>query len=243
LSDPFPNLTSVIPAPSIDADGKAAPAILYPLPVSQPIRLFNRGLPTEHYGFYTYYDRSIFLKSTLPLKASDVTQFPEDEDGGSRRADASVRCTWAQTRFLVQIWTQPSKAGMGLIPRFPPTPSSNNRPSSPTASISASSSATDFSRPGSFPYPVTITLDRHGGDPKLKMLYCYGMDTQEHIASNQKKLQLEFRNFGGILVQPAGLFNTSRPGAGDGTGNSAEVGIDGGTGGCRCEWRNWLSQA
>src|SRR5204863_5257573 len=113
----------------------------------------------------------------------------------------------------------------------------------PAASASASSSATDFSRPGSFPYPVTITLDRHGGDAKLKMIYCYGMGPQERIVANEKTLQQEFRDFGGSLVGPAGLFNFSGPAGGDGTGKSAGVGVDGGTGGCRCEWRNWLSQA
>ena len=98
------------------------------------------------------------------------------------------------------------------------------------------SSANDFSRPGSFPYPVSITLDRHGGDIKTKMIYCYGLDDRRHIISDQKKLQLEDRAFGGHLINPAlgpfGNVNVSISEGGPG-------GIDGGTGGCSCLWKNW----
>lgn len=225
----FPNLTSVIPDPDTNSDGTAAAANLYPLPVSQPIRLYNRGLASEHYGFYTYFDRSIFLKSTAPLNDSDTGEVPDDENGGSTESAAKVRCTWAQTRFLVQIWTQSGRSGMTLIGN-----------SSATASASASqtnSSANNFTRPGSFPYPVTITLDRHGGNAKKKMVYCYGMDDREDIVSTEKKLQLEYRGFGGTLINPApGIFNIT----GDSDSDSSLVGVDGGTGGCSCQWRNWI---
>lgn len=101
-----------------------------------------------------------------------------------------------------------------------------------------SSSANDFTRPGSFPYPVTITLDRHGGDVKKKMVYCYGMDTRERIISSEKKLQLEFRGFGGSWINPApGVFNTTTT---DDNDENSEQGFDGGTGGCSCQWINWI---
>lgn len=237
----FPNLTDVIPPPDVDSDGTAAPANLYPLPVSQPVRLYNRGLPNEHYGFYTYFDRSIFLKSTAPLNNSDPGEVTDDLNGGSTKDAARVRCTWAQTRFLIQIWTKPAQSKMALVGGPSPVslvPQGTAEDASSYQNLT-SSSANDFTRPGSFPYPVTITLDRHGGDVKKKMVYCYGMDTRERIVSSEKKLQLEFRGFGGSWIDPApGVFNTTATDDKD-DGNS-EQGFDGGTGGCSCQWINWV---
>lgn len=51
---------------------------------------------------------------------------------------------------------------------------------------------------------------------------------------------LENRAFGGLLVNPASV-----PGGGDTTisrrHNAMQVygGVDGGTGGCLCQWQNW----
>ncbi|KAI9819627.1 MAG: hypothetical protein M1827_007077 [Pycnora praestabilis] len=236
-TDPFPNITSDIPPPSINSNGTAAPANLLPYPTSQPLRLYDRGLSTEHYGFYNYFDRSIFLKSSVPINESDTpdsSDDPDDENGGATEDEAAVRCTWAQTRFLVQIWTNQASTSI-LLP-------SDNATATPTETISSSkplnttASANDFSRPGSFPYPVTVTLDRHGGNISQKMVYCYGLDDAERIVYNEKKLQLEYRAFGGTLVNPAlgpfGNVNVSTEQGGPG-------GIDGGTGGCQCQWRNW----
>ncbi|EFE43310.1 conserved hypothetical protein [Trichophyton verrucosum HKI 0517] len=224
----FPDLSKIIPPPALDTDGTAAPATLYPFPSSQPLRLYDRGLPTEHYGFYTYYDRSIFLKSSRPIgDGKETGNIPSDLDGGSTKSAASVQCTWAQTRFLVQIWTQASKAGLELM-----SPSGDPGPKPP-------SYAEDFRRPGSLPYPITITLDRHGGDPKKKFVYCYGLDVGGKPIMTKKKLQLEHRDVGGVLVNPApGIFNISSSSK---NSKRADVpGIDGGSGGCHCEWRNWL---
>lgn len=123
----FPNLSAIIPDPAANSDGTAAPAKLYPLPESQPIRLYNRGAQNEHYGFYTYYDKSIFLETRAPVTGTRVTN-PADKNGGSSAATARVRCIWAQARFLVQIWTRPGQAGMDLL-----------EPSSSTASSSSTS--------------------------------------------------------------------------------------------------------
>lgn len=242
-SNSFPDLESAIPPPDVSPDGSAAAASLLPLPISQPLRIYNRGLPTEHYGFYTYFDRSIFLKSKALLNASSTTSgnVSDDKNGGSEKSGANVRCTWAQTRFLVQIWTNQGSMSP-LLSRPNATTSIPSGPSSSTvanASNSSTSSANDFNRPGSFPYPVTITLDRHGGDITKKMIYCYAMDDNEHIVASQKKLQLEARDFGGILVNPAqgpfGHVNVSTAEGGPG-------GIDGGTGGCACQWKNFQSR-
>ncbi|KAL9607888.1 MAG: hypothetical protein Q9167_007241, partial [Letrouitia subvulpina] len=189
-SDPFPDLASAIPAPATDADGTASPATLYPTPSAQPIRIYDRDTDTEHYGFYTYFDRSIFLKSTalLNFTGDSPSEIPDDENGGAEEDAARVRCTWSQTRFLVQIWTR--RGTSHLLGNATTTTAvlQQSQPSNLT-----SSSANTFTRPGSFPYPVTITLDRHGGDIAKKMVYCYGLDQQERYRREEKKIQLEDR--------------------------------------------------
>lgn len=218
----FPDLTKLIPPPDVNSDGTAASANLYPFPTSQPLRLYDKGLATEHYGFYQYFDRSIFLKSTALLDdtTTSIGDVPDDKDGGSTKSAAAVRCTWAQTRFLVQIWT---KQGSGLKLLGNPSPSGNL-------------TAADATRPGSFPYPATVTLDRHGGDISKKIIYCYGLDNRGRINSTRKKLQLEDRGAGGVLENPAlGPFATTKILKKDG----GPGGIDGGTGGCGCRWTNF----
>ncbi|KAE8150271.1 hypothetical protein BDV25DRAFT_129680 [Aspergillus avenaceus] len=221
----FPDIDSLIPSPSTTQDGTAAEATLYPLATSQPLRLYNRDQETEHYGFYTYFDRSIFLESDAPLTNSNKDTFAADTTGGPTKSSARVRCTWSQTRFLVQIWTKPGKSLVSTSASATP---------SPTAT-STNNSASNFVRPGSFPYPVSITLDRHGGAAKDKMVYCYGIE-DGHVNATEKKLQLEDRGFGGSLVNPApGIFNTS------GEADKGDLGgFDGGSGGCSCLWTNWV---
>lgn len=236
-TDAFHNITKAIPPPDSNPDGTAAAANLYPFPSAQPLRLYDRGLDTEHYGFYTYFDRSIFLKSAAPLTDNnDTTPVPDDEEGGSNESAASVRCTWAQTRFLVQIWTKKGNSATLLTQSSNSTSSKSTHSSSSNATSLTSSSANDFTQPGSFPYPVTITLDRHGGDIVKKMVYCYGLDDREHINATQKQYQLEDRGVGGQLVNPAlgpfGDVNVTTAQGGPG-------GIDGGSGGCLCRWQNF----
>jgi hypothetical protein len=236
-STTFPNLTSVIPAPDENADGSAAAAMLYPLPASQPIKLYNRGQATEHYGFYTYYDKSIYL-------TSQTQSNPADSTGGTSRANSKYRCTWSQTRFLVQIWTQPDKLGRRLLPSSNATATATSTASTPTSTAKAksSSSATDFSRPGSFPYPVTITLDRHGGAEKKKLVYCYAIEDDGNYNITAVQLQLEDRAAGGAVVNPAGGIFEGINQVQD--ANSTEYGgIDGGSGGCQCQYVNWIATA
>ena len=235
-SDPFPDLTSNLPKPDLNPDGTAAPANLLPYPSAQPLRLFNRGKDTEHYGFYTYFDRSIFLKSTALLNSSTATEVPADKNGGAEEQAATVRCTWTQTRFLVQIWTNQGNQAQLL------SANNNTKSASITSNydkqpgILSNSSANDFRRPGSFPYPVSITLDRHGGNINSKEIFCYGIDERQHVIDSEKKLQLEDRAFGGKLVNPAlGPFGDVKVSKADG----GPGGFDVGTGGCGCLWWNW----
>ncbi|KAL8936294.1 MAG: hypothetical protein Q9216_005011 [Gyalolechia sp. 2 TL-2023] len=233
-TNPFPDLDATIPPPASNADGTASPALLYPLVSAQPLRLYNRDTDTEHYGFYTYFDRSIFLKSAalLNFTGASPSEIPDDENGGAEQNAARVRCTWAQTRFLVQIWTRKESAA----PLLQSSNSSSNSPPGSRPKNLTESSANDFTRPGSFPYPVSITLDRHGGDIKKKMVYCYDLDQEKHIIGDEKQIQLEDRAFAGALVNPAqgpfGKVNVTGDDGGPG-------GIDGGSGGCGCTWENF----
>ncbi len=230
-----PDLTLLIPEPSSGPDGLAAPANLVPLPFAQPLRLYNRGEPNENYGFYTYFDRSIFLQSTALLSESDRGrgELSADRDGGSAFEDANVRCTWAQTRFLVQIWTNTGSSRPLLA--VPGSPSSTTS-ASPAATSSPSSNPPTTAQPGSFPYPITITMDRHGGSLEDKMVYCYGIDDDGRLEPRTRKFQLERRNFGGVAINPAqGPFGNVSVTLEDG----GPGGIDGGTGGCMCQWQNW----
>ena len=230
------NTISTIPPPSTNPDGTAARANLLPTspnPISQPIHLYNRGQANEHYGFYTYFDRSIFLRSaSSPVTSSDafssVASIPGNANGGSTESAADMRCTWSQTRFVVKIWTNGAFGATLLGPQF----NVDNPPSHVN-------SATDFTLPGSFPYPVTISLDRHGGDLHKKGLFCYGMDGSQHIIEDQKTLVAEDRGSGGTIINPAPpLINI--PGEAS-TFDPSEGGIDGGTGGCGCTWQNFVS--
>lgn len=234
------NLT-IIPAPTEDSDGTAAAAILYPLPSSQPVRLYNRGESSEHYGFYTYFDKSIFLHSSASLNGSTADYDSEDENGGTTLANAQARCTWSQTRFLVQIWTNPSGMGYSLLSGSGNSTSATATATSTSTSSTAtsSSSATDYLRPGSFPYPVTVTIDRHGGDAEKKRLYCWGIEENGHYNLTEGKFQIENRSVGGTLVNPA--LTSSSTSSSDSSSASTYGGIDGGTGGCECQWANWIS--
>ncbi|KAJ5937522.1 hypothetical protein N7454_003864 [Penicillium verhagenii] len=226
------NSSSLVPAPTEDSDGTAAAATLYPLPSSQPVRLYNRGESSEHYGFYTYFDKSIFLQSKAPLNDSTTDYDSEDSNGGSTQAEAQARCTWSQTRFLVQIWTNPSGMGYSLLSSGSGSNTSATTTATATSTSStatSSSSATDYTRPGSFPYPVTVTVDRHGGDADKKRVYCYGIEDNGHYNFTEAMLEIENRSVGGTLINPAS------------DSSLAYGGIDGGTGGCECQWVNWIS--
>ncbi|KAK3080937.1 hypothetical protein LTS18_011761, partial [Coniosporium uncinatum] len=192
---PTIELTTVIPAPSTNDDGTAAAANLLPFPSGQPLNLYDRGLDTEHYGFYIYYDRSIFMKSIRFQNSSAMGEIPADQNGGSTFDGATARCTWTQTRYLVQIWTR-SDASAHLLSKSSDVTVTSFSTTASSADGAGNSSANVFSRPGAFPFPITITLDRHGGNNEEKMVYCYGMDERGRIVAEEKLLQVESRSVG-----------------------------------------------
>lgn len=218
------NATTGFPAPEVDADGTAALTNLLPTARQQPLRLFDRGLPTEHYGFYTYYTRSIFLKSTALLDKNDLGdgEVLDDRNGGCTKEAANVRCSWSETRLLVQIWTNRGKAARLL--------GSGTSPEGKNEMELAS----NFTQPGTFPYPVTVKLDRHGGDPAKKGVYCYKLDERSRPVRGSARLRVEYREFGGTRINKA-------PGRLTDEGTDYTLGgFDGGTGGCKCEWKNFV---
>jgi hypothetical protein len=183
-------------------------------------------MPDEHYGFYTYFDRIIFLRSVTFQNSSEQASgdIPADANGGSAEDAATSRCTWTDTRFKVQIFTNKNASAAVLSP--------------PQRQAAPKPGSTTLVRPGTFPYPITITLDRHGGGPSTKMLFCYGMNDREIINVNQRKIQPEDRTFGGTIVNPSQPFVDTPVTIADG----GPGGIDGGNGGCMCEWANWMSK-
>ncbi|CAK7273876.1 hypothetical protein SEPCBS119000_005882 [Sporothrix epigloea] len=181
------------PEPLLNADGTGAPAIVYPLPFQQPLRLYDRGLPTEHFGFYTYFSKTIYVQSiepgTIPL-ASDV-------NGGSLQIDANHIVTWLQTRFLVQVWTRLDNSTRLLR-----------------------------TQPSTFPYPITVTEDLHGGDFLGKGVFARKVSLSQQIEVTNTSPIIDNLLFGGSLIN-------------HGT-NPTYGGSDGGTGGCQCTWTNFI---
>ena len=222
--------TQEIPALPLAENGEPFPEELYPYVLSQPLRLFNRGQPSEHYGFYAYFDRSVYISEEPSSGNATGNHNNNNISTNIPLADASAVCTWSQTRLLVQIWTR------GDIP-MPSLPAAANNSSALTIPA-LNSTANDMSFPGSFPYPVTITLDRHGGRADQKGVYCYGLDEEHHLLSIVKTWVPEDRSKGGSLVNPAQV-----PGGGNSSSGLTkrlnEGGVDGGTGGCLCQWENW----
>ncbi|KAH0601103.1 hypothetical protein MHUMG1_02105 [Metarhizium humberi] len=203
----------LIPPPDLEKDGTSAPAVMIPNPVQQPIRLFDRGLPTEHYGFYTYFKRTIFLKS-VNIQNNTDNNIPLDEDGGCRKTEASHLVTWGDTRLHVQIWTRAL---------------SSNTSSLLKADGSKGIGGTgELVRPGTMPYPVTITQDTHGGDPDKKLVWDRPIDDRLQVTTTEAQALVNDMGIGGTWVNKRG------------TGDAKFGGFDGGSGGCKCEWVNWV---
>jgi hypothetical protein len=206
------NITNIIFPPDLKADGTPAPAAMLPNPVQQPVRLFDRGLPTEHYGFYTYFQRTIYLKSVTALNDTSEGNVPADENGGCSETEANHLVTWAETRMLVQIWTRKLNSTASLL----------------TADGSEGiDNSTELIKPGTMPYPVTVSLDTHGGDPNHKVVWEWPMDDRQRLNISAPELLANNMAAGGTWINHRG------------SGNTKFGGFDGGTGGCKCQWVNW----
>ena len=207
------SIPSILPSPDLNQDGTPKPAVMIPEPVQQPVRLYDRGLPTEHYGFYTYFKRTIYLKSVTVLNETD-SDVPLDEDGGCAETEAKFLTTWSETRLLVQIWTQ--------------SLNSNTSKLLTSAGQGTINGTKELIRPGTMPWPVTVTLDTHGGDPAKKFVWDWSIDNRQQLNMDDPKLLVNDMSFAGSWIN-----KRSR-------GDKKFGGFDGGTGGCKCEWVNWV---
>lgn len=203
----------LVPPPDLEKDGTSVPAVMLPNPAQQPVRLYDRGLPTEHYGFYTYFKRTIFLKSVTIQNQTEDT-IPLDKDGGCRKTEASHLVTWGDTRLLVQIWTQALNRNASSILK-----SDSSRGIGGTG---------ELVRPGTMPYPVTVTLDTHGGDPNKKLVWDRPIDERLQVSKDSAQALINDMAVGGTWINRRG------------SGDAKFGGFDGGTGGCKCEWVNWV---
>ncbi|KAG8164739.1 hypothetical protein KVR01_005014 [Diaporthe batatas] len=210
-SDSTGSLSDFLPPPPLNADGTGAPAQLRPYPFQQPLRLFDRGLPTEHYGFYSYFNKTIYVTSMDGNDSSGPVA--ADANGGSREGTAKFLVSWTQTRFIVKIWTR--KGGASRLM------GGSGRPAADVDDLA--------SMPGTFPYPVTVGEDTHGGSVDLKATFAYGVEPDRHVNTTDATLFANDVGFGAPAVNPR-LPN----------GDLSWGGVDGGTGGCRCEWVNWV---
>ncbi|KAH7162686.1 putative HLH transcription factor [Dactylonectria estremocensis] len=202
----------VLPTPDLNEDGTPKPAILLPTPSQQPVRLYDRGLPTEHYGFYTYFKRTIFMRS-INATGNGV---PLDEEGGCRETEADFLATWSQTRVLVQIWTQ--------------TLDSNTSTLLSSSGQSSINETSELIRPGTMPYPVTVTTDTHGGGSGKKYLWAWPMDDRQQLDLDTRHFLANNMKIGGTLINKRS------------EGDEKYGGFDGGTGGCQCQWVNWVAK-
>jgi hypothetical protein len=193
--------TSVPPA-TLQQNGQIAPSLLYPLAAAQPLRLFNRGQATEHYAFYTYYTR--IFSVTNSTSTTILTTLSNSTSSSSSNTPAQYALFYTHTRLHIQIWTR-----RGTLNSLPTT-------SSPDVQAK-DSSANNFTGTGSFPYPVTITLDRPSArkDDGGKGVYAYAVDSVTGKALDGLK----------------GFWVPENGGVGRRDGNGAGAG-----GGCVCQW-------
>ncbi|KAK4195178.1 hypothetical protein QBC40DRAFT_316919 [Triangularia verruculosa] len=207
ISPPL-NISSLLPPPLLAPDGTPAPATHLPFPHQQPLRLYDRDLPSERYSFYSYYNKTIYLSSVSPNNPPPSS----DRNGGSPLTEANFVVTWLSVRYKVEIWTRKENSTKLVGKGFGGRESNRNE-----------------TQPGTFPYPITVTLDTHGGIPGSKFVFGRGVDRKnQKIVLDDAKLFLNQMNNTGDLVNPGGFFNPSFGG------------MDGGTGGCKCEYTNFV---
>ncbi|KAK5117522.1 hypothetical protein LTR62_004944 [Meristemomyces frigidus] len=212
-----------IPKPHLNANGQPTDPVLYPYVQAQPLHLFNRGTLNEHYGFYNYFDRTLFISTpsnrSLPNTGTGLPSGGEGAEGNVPLSNATAVCTWSQTRLHIQIWTRNGS----LAALADPIPL-NGLPA-------RNSTANESAAPGSFPYPVTVTVDRHSGPGSSREkegVGCYGLDAEKRVEEGTGMWVDEGSGVGSVKSR------VRRGGSEQGNG-----GGDGGEGGCTCQWRNW----
>lgn len=114
--------------------------------LNQPLRLFDRDLESEHYGFFIYYKKTINVLAADPTGVSPFTEASDADGGVAAVVSGGQEVTWEDTRFRVAIWTKRRTSGqMDVI-------------GAEGQRLSSQIGAFD----GSFPYPVSVIEDRNG---------------------------------------------------------------------------------
>jgi hypothetical protein len=134
-------------------------------------------------------------------------------------------CEFAQTRFRVQIWTR-----RGFVADVPAAAAGIDSSSSDgvAARVQAGeSSANEMQAPGSFPYAVTISLDRESGPDgeEGKGVFCWALDWSGRVVGN------------GVRVSEKDVSAKVQVGRRDGD-ESVEVERPGEDGRCGCRWES-----
>lgn len=216
------NLSTIVPPPEVKADGTGAPARLVPLPTQQPLRLFDRGLPTEHYGFFTYFNKTVYVHSVQAGAAEPA--------GGAPMGQAQYVATFGQARYKVQIWTRLGGGGGGGAQQFEFVGAAQNGNASGVPWAGGY-----VTQPGTFPFPITVTVDLHGGGPP-KFAYWRpmqgGAGTGRPDGATAGLLAVNMTaRAGDVAVNPSSYVAAQN--------NPTFGGYNGGLGGCECRWQNF----
>ncbi|EGS17967.1 metalloendopeptidase-like protein [Thermochaetoides thermophila DSM 1495] len=215
-------IDALMPPPHINPDGTAAPPIFLPTPQRQPLRLFDRGLPTERFAFYSYFNKTIYVRE---IGENGPSPDRADLNGGCLREEAKWVVAWHEVRIKVEIWTRRNATARlvngARVGSITPLPATLNE---------TEVEKIESTQPGTAPYPVTVTLDTHGGEVTRKIVFARRISEDLKIQLSGVKLIRNEMNNTGDLVNP-GASEDANPSFG---------GFDGGTGGCRCTWRNFI---
>lgn len=93
-------------APSSDT-AMMLPALLR----NMQLRLFDRGLDTEHYGFFVNYKKSINVLAATPEQVTADTELADSPSGVVAGSAGAKQVVWEGTRFRVVIWTKMRTGG------------------------------------------------------------------------------------------------------------------------------------
>lgn len=190
------NISNFVSAP-VKTDRSPLPAVMFPLPSQQPVRLYDRGLDTEHYGFYTYFNKSIFI---FDQEEDNVL----DADGGALLKDATALVVWSQARFLVKIWTRLNADLLGN--------------QGPVVVMNEDDDDASHNLPGTMPYPVTIAEDFHGGDENTKGTIVWSIGDDGRVNTGNASLITVDKSAGGTLINPLSSEDPRLGGIDGGTG-------------------------
>ena len=184
---------------------------------NQPLRLMDKGLPSEHYTAHMYFQKSIYLDS---INISSHPPSHNNEVPGTSDS-AKYACIWLFTRFKIQIFTRKSQDSV-LVDR-----EQNRFQIDPEFGSSMTNTKDPI-----MPYPVTISEDRLGGSENAvgRTIACYEiLDNVNSGGGEGKRLGKRYswpeRSESGSLAASSSTLLKRKQKAG-----------------CFCEWANWRNR-